>query len=86
VGGVDAAGDSAQVTVRWWSGVEPCHALAEVRLEETADTITLTVLEASVHPDGEPVACTEQALAKQHTVTLAAPVGARSIVDGAAGS
>lgn len=75
--------DDRTVTVRWWSGVEPCTALADVRVEETAEAVEITLLEASVHPDAEPIACIEIAQAKQHAVQLAEPLAGRSIIDGA---
>lgn len=73
------------LVVRWWSGVEPCTALADVKVEETDTTVTVTVFEASIHPDEADVACIEIAQAKQHTITLAAPVGDREVIDGGAG-
>lgn len=74
---------SADVTVQWWSGVEPCYALHGVDVTETETEVVITVLEASIHPDEEEVACIEIAQAKQHTVTLTAPLGDRTVVDGA---
>jgi hypothetical protein len=77
--------DGTRIAVQWWSGVEPCSALADVTVEETDTAVTITVFEASTHPDDADVACIEIAMAKQHTVTLAAPLGSRDIVDGTDG-
>lgn len=75
---------SDQLVVRWWSGVEPCHALVEVEVEESDGAVAVTVWEATVHPDDADVACIEIAQAKQHTVTLAAPLGDREVIDSTA--
>ena len=79
----EANGDT--LVVQWWSGVEPCTALSEVKVEETDTAVTVTVFEASIHPDEADVACIEIAQAKQHTITLDAPLGDREVIDGGAG-
>lgn len=80
---VESDGDT--LVVQWWSGVEPCTALSEVKVEETDTAVTVTLFEASVHPDDADVACIEIAQAKQHTITLDAPLGDREVIDGGAG-
>ena len=75
--------DQSRVTVRWTSGVAPCHAFAGVDAAFTEDTVTLTVLEGAV-PSDEDRACIELAQSKQAVVELDEEIGPRSIVDGAA--
>ena len=77
-------GDQTQVTVYWWSGVEPCNALSEVEVAYGEDAVTLTVVEGTV-PADEPQACIEIAQYKQTSITLDEEVGPRSILDGAEG-
>jgi hypothetical protein len=79
---VDVAGDDRTVTVRWTSGVEPCHALDRIDVASTADAVTLTVIEGTVASD-EPIACIEIALLEAHRLVLDEPIGPRSILDGA---
>lgn len=74
--------DQSRVTVRWTSGVAPCHAFAGVEVEYRDDAVVLTVLEGSV-PADEPQACIELAQAKQATIQLDEEIGPRSIEDGA---
>ena len=75
--------DGTQVSVRWWSGVEPCTVLADVQVEETPERVVITVFEGPDQaPDAEPVACIDIAQAKQTTVQLAAPLADRPVVDG----
>ncbi|MGI9018823.1 MAG: hypothetical protein ACR2HR_17255 [Euzebya sp.] len=75
--------DGMQISVQWWSGVSPCTALADVEVVQDASSVTITVHEASVHPDGQDVACIQIAQAKQHTIALDQPLGDREIIDGA---
>ncbi len=74
--------DQSRVTVYWTSGVQECHAFAEVEVEYGDDAITLTVIEGTP-PSDEPMACIELAVRKQTTVQLEEEVGPRSIRDGA---
>jgi hypothetical protein len=76
--------DQTRVTVRWTSGVPPCHTFAEVATAFSEQAVTLTVMEGSV-PSDEPQACIEIAQFKQTLVTLDEPIGPRSVVDGAQG-
>lgn len=73
--------DPTQVTLYWWSGVAPCHALAGVEVDYSDDTVTLTVLEGS-EPADEPQACIEVAQYKSTSITLDEEIGPRSIADG----
>ena len=69
--------------MRFWGGVEPCFVLDRVEVEETADTVTVT-LRAGSDPARPGVACIEIALWMSVEVRLAAPLGGRVIRDGAA--
>jgi len=76
--------DEPRVRVRYWSGVEPCHVLDSVEVEETDTTITITLHEGSEPQDGgEPPVCVQIARWTAVDVRLDAPVGDREIVDGA---
>lgn len=65
----------------FYGGVEECYGVARVDVEETSDTVTITVYEGRV-PEAE--VCIEIALLKGVVVTLDAPIGDREVVDGAA--
>ena len=73
--------DDVTVTVTWWSGVEPCHVLDHVEVNEHADRVVITVYEGS--QPGYDGACTAQAVQKHTSVRLSAPLKGRAIVDGA---
>jgi hypothetical protein len=75
--------DGRSVTVFFWSGVEPCYVLDHVDVDEAPDAVTITLFEGHDTSDGD-VACIDIALLKKVVVRLDAPVGDRSIVDGAA--
>jgi hypothetical protein len=68
-----------RLTVRWWSGVEPCHVLASVDVVETRRKVTVTLFEGSGDPDA---ACIEIAERLRTTVRLQRPLGDRTVVDG----
>lgn len=77
--------DEPRVRVRYWSGVEPCHVLDSVEVEETDETVTITLYEGSEpQPGGEMPVCIQIARWTAVDVRLDAPVGDREIVDGAA--
>lgn len=78
---VDPA-DPTRVTISWWSGVAPCHVLADVEVTYGDDAVTFTVLEGS-EPADEPQACVELAQYTSTSVTLDEEIGPRSILDGA---
>lgn len=69
------------VAVRYWAGVEPCTLLGRVDVVETATTVTITVW---VGGTTQLIACTAQAVYYETLVELSAPLGNRTIVDGAA--
>ena len=74
--------DDQAITVQWWSGVEPCHALSKVSVDYTDEAVTITVLEGAEESD---VACIEIAELKAYRIQLDEPLGPRSILDGADG-
>lgn len=71
-----------RVTLLYWSGVEPCNVLDRVEVEETAESVTITLYEGH-DPEAQDVACIELAVEKQTTVVLEAPVAGRKLIDGA---
>lgn len=73
--------DDVTITVTWWSGVEPCHVLDHVNVDERADRVVITVYEGS--QPGYDGACTAQAVQKHTSVKLSAPLKGRAIADGA---
>jgi hypothetical protein len=73
--------DSTTVRVEFYGGVEECEGLDRVEVEETKDTVTITLYIGRV-PSAE--VCIEIALLKATTVELDSPLGGREIVDGAA--
>jgi hypothetical protein len=77
--------DPRTVTVYFWSGVEPCYVLGDVQVEETDDTVTITLFEGHEEGSGD-VACIEIALYKKVVVELSEDIGARSLLDGFADS
>jgi hypothetical protein len=65
---VSIDGREAAARVSWWSGVEPCYALAGIAVERTDGQILLTVKEGSAGaPD---TMCTEQAIYKAAVIDL----------------
>jgi hypothetical protein len=75
--------DGTSVTVFFWSGVEPCYVLDHVDVDEGPDTVTITLFEGHDTSGGD-VACIDIAVFKKVVIPLDAPVGDRSIIDGAA--
>jgi hypothetical protein len=76
-------GDETALDVRFWGGVEPCFVLDSALVEETAETVTIT-LSAGSDPARPGVACIEIAIWMSVEVRLASPLGGRAIRDGAA--
>ncbi|GLW08898.1 hypothetical protein Misp01_40280 [Microtetraspora sp. NBRC 13810] len=76
----DAGDDRARIV--WWSGVEPCHTLDRVAVDETENSVEITIYEGT--PENQQnVACIEIAIQKTTTVTLKHPLGDRTLIDGA---
>jgi hypothetical protein len=75
--------DGVTVTIDFVSGIEPCYVLDHVDVVEGPDTVTITLYEGHDPAAGD-VACIDIGVFKATVVTLAAPLGDRTIVDGAA--
>jgi hypothetical protein len=75
--------DPKTIRVEFYGGVEECEGLDHVDVEETKDTVTITLHTGRV-PEAE--VCIEIALLKATTVELESPLAGREIVDGAAQS
>ncbi len=73
--------DPTTIRVEFYGGVEECEGLDHVDVEETRDTVTITLHTGRV-PSAE--VCIEIALLKATTVELESPLAGREIVDGAA--
>ncbi|MEA2828285.1 MAG: hypothetical protein QOG43_2724 [Actinomycetota bacterium] len=79
--GYTVAADGATLTFTYYAGVEPCSAFDSIVADEGPDSVRVTIYEHS-GPAG--VACIMLAQLKSATVTLAAPLGGRQLIDGAA--
>jgi hypothetical protein len=77
------AGDSS-LAVRYWSGVAPCSVLGRVDVEETATTVRVTLWVGRAASAGPGTACITLAAYYEVVVGLDAPLGDRTVVDGAA--
>lgn len=77
------ASGAQSVLATFWDGIEPCSVLGRVDVVEAADKVTIT-LWTGTGPGAANQACIAIAQQKETLVALAAPLGARAIVDGAA--
>ena len=68
--------------MRFWSGVEPCYVLGRVDVAEAADKVTIT-LWTGLGPGAAGMACIQMAGYYEVIVQLQAPLGGRTVVDGA---
>ncbi|GAA0941047.1 hypothetical protein GCM10009560_52740 [Nonomuraea longicatena] len=71
-----------KVKLVWWSGVEPCTVLDRVQVRQTRSKVTITLFEGTP-AKAKNTACIAIAVQKTTTVRLKAPVGRRTLVDGA---
>lgn len=71
------------LAVRFWNGVEPCYVLGRVDVTETAEKVTIT-LWTGLGPGAAGMACIQMASYYEVIVPLQAPLGTRTVVDGAA--
>ena len=69
-----------RVRVEFYGGVEECEGLDHVELEETDETVSITLFTGRL-PEAE--VCIEIAVLKATTVNLRLPLRGREIVDGA---
>ncbi len=74
--------DANEVTLRWWSGVEPCTVTADVVVDYLDDAVVITVLEGAP-PEAATMSCIAMAVEKTYTVALSEDLGERQIRDGA---
>jgi hypothetical protein len=75
--------DGDSLHIDFWSGVAPCSVLDRVDVTYGADAVTITLFEGA-DPSAGDVACIAIAELKRVVVTLAEPLGDRSVIDGAA--
>lgn len=73
----------ARLRVHWTGGVEPCYVLDRVEVTETAETVTVTLFQGSDPTAPPDQACIEIGVFKAVEVDLEAPLGDRTVVDGA---
>jgi hypothetical protein len=78
-----AAAGAQSLAVRFWSGVEPCYVLGRVDVTETAERVTVTLWTGS-GPGSAGMACIQMAAYYEVVVQLQAPLGTRTVIDGAA--
>lgn len=69
------------VLVRFYGGVAPCYVLDRYEVEETPETVTVT-LYGGRDPDAGDVACIELAMQYEVIVPLDEPLGERELIDG----
>lgn len=74
--------DDTTLEVSFFTGVEECYGLEKITVAEADDSVTVTVLTGS-RPGAE--VCIEIAEQVRAQVTLAAPLGERTVVDGSTG-
>jgi hypothetical protein len=81
---VEPSGDG--VLVPFYNGVQPCYALADVQVTETPDAVTVSLFggtpDSSDGSSASSAVCIELAQLFEVEVTLDAPLGSRTIVDG----
>lgn len=78
-----APAGAQSLAVRFWNGVEPCYVLGRVDVTETTDKVTVT-LWTGTGPGAAGMACIQMAGYYEVIVRLQAPLGGRTVVDGAA--
>ena len=71
--------------VHWTAGVEECYRLSEVRVAETATTVTVTLVVGSPRPPSGTQVCRAIGVNARTRVTLTEPLRERRLVDGARG-
>ncbi len=75
-----ASADGQALTFTYFSGPPPCSLDDGAQVEETATAVRVTIFERD-GSNGQP--CPALAQQKTTTLTLASPLGARTVVDGA---
>lgn len=78
--------DETRLAIVYTNGVPACYGSAgRPRVEETADSITVTIPRIPPGKTGSDVACIDIALVDSVEVTLDAPLGDRAVLDGSRG-
>ncbi len=72
--------DGATLTFTYYAGVEPCSVFDSIVADEGADSVRVTIYEKAA---GGETMCIMIAQLKSATVTLTAPLGGRTVIDGA---
>jgi hypothetical protein len=75
----------AELDVRFVGGLQPCFVLDHVTVDEGADVVVVT-LYAGHDPSVPHVACSKARRELRTVVALRAPLGDRTVLDGAAGT
>ena len=78
--GYTVGSDGVTLTFTYYAGVEPCSVFDSIVAEEGPDSVRVSIYERS-GPEG--TVCIMMAQLKSATVTLAAPLGGRTVIDGA---
>jgi hypothetical protein len=73
--------DGRSLTFKYWSGVDACSKFDHASVDESPSRVVVTIWERDV-TNGNP--CVAMAQEKFATVVLQAPLGNRTVVDGAA--
>jgi hypothetical protein len=76
--------DDGTLEVAFWNGVEPCYELARVDVTQTDTTVTITLWTGS-RPEAQAMVCIELAQSFATLVSLDAPLGDRTLIDGSTG-
>lgn len=74
--------DDRTMTIKYWSGVEPCNVLDHINVDYKSDMIVISLFEGNT-PSDEDTACIELAVEKTTIVELDEDVAGRKITDGA---
>jgi hypothetical protein len=76
----EAEATDGGVLVRFWGGVAPCFVLSHYDVDETADSVTVSLFGGS-HPSEPDAVCIELAQQYEVLVPLDEPLGDRVLVD-----
>lgn len=77
--------DGNKVEARFYGGVQECYGVDRVEVEETAESVTITVFTGSP-PDAAARVCIDIAELQAVLVALDAPLGERIVIDGSSGA
>ena len=77
--------DDQTLQVRFYNGVDACYGVDRVEVAETPDSVGVAVFTGGL-PEARGMVCIEIAELRSVTVTLEAPLGARTVVDASTGA